>query len=77
MAVDMYNRIFVFSQTQADEKKSIEGKSTKFGSVIVNGVSKQYTSIALDLDQVRQRYPDAKKLIEGDIRHIRYTEPLE
>lgn len=73
MLPDLYHRVFVFSKTQMDQKKEIMGKNVKLGTVIVNGVNKPYTDIVLNMNSVR--FSDTKKLIEGDIRKIRYTEP--
>lgn len=72
MPVDMYHRIFVFSSEQMAQKKKIEGKNASFGTVIVNGANKTYTDIVVDMSKAKA---DAQKLIEGDIRKIRYTEP--
>lgn len=71
--MDMYNRIFVFSQQQMNQRKAIEGSNVQFGTVYVNGIPKKYTDMVISMDQVP--FADAKKLIEGDFRSIRYTEP--
>lgn len=73
--MDMYNRTFVFSLTQMNEKKKIEGQNASFGTVFVNGVAKTYTDIVLTMDKVK--YADARKLISGDIRKIRYITPAD
>ena len=76
MAADMYNRIFVYSAQQAAALKQINEKNGDryhLGTVIVNGAEKQFTSIVRDMSEVK--YSDAKKLIEGDIRHIKYKSP--
>lgn len=72
---DLYNRVFIFSQEQMKQKRKIEGKNTSFGTVIVNGVKKTYTDIVTDIKDVS--FSDAQKLIEGDIRKIKYTEPAD
>lgn len=70
---DLYHRIFIFSKEQMEQKKAIEGKNAKFGTVIVNGAKRTYTDIVLSMDSVA--FSDAQKLIEGDIRKIRYETP--
>lgn len=70
---DVYNRVFIFSQEQMKQKQQIEGKNASFGTVIVNGTKKTYTDIVRNFNDVS--FSDAQKLIEGDIRKIRYTEP--
>ena len=75
MSVDnMYTRTFVFSKTQHDEIIALEGKhdnKVKFGTVIVNGVPHIYTEM---IPTGRQsRYPDARVLIKGDIRKLKFT----
>lgn len=72
---DIYNRIFIFSKEQMEQKKSIEGKNAVFGTVIVNGAKRTYTDIVLSMDSVA--FSDAQKLIEGDIRKIRYDSPAD
>lgn len=74
--VDMYNRIFIYSAQQANDLRTINEKNGDrfhLGSVVVNGVEKKYTAIVRNMNEVS--YSDARKLIEGDIRHIRYTSP--
>ena len=74
--VDMYHRIFIYSAQQAEALKQIHEKNgDKFhlGSVVVNGSEKKYTAIIRDMSE--SQYSDARKLIEGDIRHIKYTGP--
>lgn len=73
---DLYHRIFVYSAQQANALKKIhetDGKRYHLGAVIINGTEHKYTSIVRDMSEVQ--YSDARKLIEGDIRHIKYTSP--
>lgn len=70
---DMYNRVFIFSREQMEQKKKIEGREVQFGTVIVNGTKRIYTDIVLNMNSVK--FSDSQKLIEGDIRKIRYVEP--
>jgi hypothetical protein len=71
--MDLYKRIFIFSKEQMQRRKEIEGKNVRFGTVTVNGVNKVYTDIVLKMDDVK--FSDAQKLVEGDIRKLKYTEP--
>ena len=74
---NIYERTFIFSQQQKDEKTKIEtsngGSKPTFGTVVVRGVSKVYTDIVTPRTQ--SRYADARILISGDIRNIVYTNP--
>lgn len=73
MAVDIYNRIFIFSKEQMKRKKEIEGKNAKFGTVIVKGSSKTYTEI---VRSINSNLPSDYEIItSGDIRHIKYFPP--
>lgn len=73
MADKSYDRIFIFSQEQMDTKKRVEGPRSKFGTVIVGGSPKTYTDIVKSMSKVQ--YGDAKVIIQGDIRTIRYFPP--
>jgi hypothetical protein len=42
----------------------------KFGTVVVNGVPKQFTAMVASI--TRLRYADSKVLISGDMRAIKY-----
>lgn len=74
---NIYERCFVFSREEMDKIVSLETSNgrpaPKLGTVIVNGVQKQYTSIVTSMD--RARYSDSICLIKGDIRTIKYTQP--
>jgi len=75
MTTDIYYRYFVFSRTQMEDIKRREdklGRIPRFGKVIVNGVSKEYTDILTDMKKAV--YPDTIKITEGDIRKLVYTE---
>ena len=73
MAVDIYNRIFIFSKEQMKRKKEIEGKNAKFGTVIVKGSSKIYTEIVRNINSSLPS--DYEIIISGDIRKIKYFPP--
>ena len=72
---NIYHRVFIFSQSQMDEIMKIEKDRGSvppvFGTVIVNGTKKIYTSILTNRNNIR--YPDSRVLIEGDIRTIKHT----
>ena len=75
MTTDIYYRYFVFSRNQMEDIKRREdklGRIPRFGKVIVNGVSKEYTDILTDMKKAV--YPDTIKITEGDIRKLVYTE---
>ena len=68
----MYQRYFVYSAEEEALKTKINGQNASFGTVIVRGVPKRYTSIVTDLSKTRA---DALVVIKGDIRKIKYTPP--
>jgi hypothetical protein len=68
----------MFSKDHYDKTLSIEKKSGsnyKFGTVTVNGFPKVFTSITRNPESYTKVYSDAKVVVSGDIRKIRYTEP--
>ena len=74
---NIYARSFIFSNKQMQDRIDIEtskgGKKPSFGTVIVKGVPKIFTEI-LTVGS-KSRYADARTLITGDIRSIRYNDP--
>lgn len=68
----MYYRYFVYSAEEEALRQKINGVNAKFGTVIVKGVPKRYTSIVAAMQDAK---PDALVLIKGDIRKIKYTPP--
>lgn len=77
-STDINFRYFMFSKEDYDKKTEIEkraGNNYKFGTVMVNGFPKKFTMITRNPESYTQRYGDAKVIISGDIRKIRYTEP--
>ena len=68
----MYYRYFLYSSEEETLKMQINGTNAKFGTVIVNGVPKRYTSIVSSMENAKS---DAIVLIKGDIRKIKYTPP--
>ena len=76
---DINFRYFMFSKEHYDKILEIEkkaGNNYKFGEVIVNGFPKKFTTIVRDPQTYTNRYSDAKVIISGDIRKIKYNEPL-
>ena len=68
----MYYRYFVYSAEEEALKEKVHGRNAKFGTVVVRGIPKRYTSILTDLADSR---PDAIVVTKGDIRKIKYTSP--
>ena len=70
MVTSMYQRYFVYSAEEESLRIKIHGRNATFGTVIVNGVPKRYTSILSDISKAK---PDAIVVTKGDIRKINYT----
>lgn len=68
----IYYRYFVYSAEEEDIRKRVHGENVSFGTVIVNGVAKRYTSIVTDPANTKS---DALIVCKGDIRKIKYTPP--
>lgn len=72
MVQSMYYRYFVYSAEEESLRIKLHGQNTSFGSVVVRGVPKKYTSIVTDMANTK---PDAIVVAQGDIRKIKYTPP--
>jgi hypothetical protein len=70
----MYNRYFIYSDTENKRMQSVYGSNYTPGSVIVRGVAKPYTSIISDPSKMST---DAIVVTKGDIRKIKYSEPTK
>lgn len=68
----MYYRYFVHSMEEEDLRIKTFGPNVEFGTVIVNGIPKKYTSIVTSMDKAKS---DAIIVTKGDIRKIKYTTP--
>lgn len=68
----MYYRYFVYSAEEEALRQKIHGINASFGTVIVRGVPKRYTSIVTDMNNTR---PDSLVVCKGDIRKIKYMPP--
>lgn len=68
----LYYRYFVYSSTEEDMRIKLNGQNAAFGTVIVRGVPKRYTSIVADMSKTNA---DAIIVTQGDIRKIKYTPP--
>lgn len=66
----MYYRYFVYSDEEAAIRKKVHGNNASFGTVVVRGVPKAYTSIVTDPKDAKS---DAIIITKGDIRKIKYT----
>jgi hypothetical protein len=65
---------FIFSKEQMDMKRALakkRGKNLSLGSVIVNGIAKQYTDIVEDPSNTR--YVDSVLVTKGYLKDIKYT----
>lgn len=72
MVPSLYYRYFVYSSEEELLKIKLHGNNAKFGTVVVRGVPKRYTSIVSDINNTK---PDAIVITKGDIRKIQYTPP--
>lgn len=70
MISSMYQRYFVYSAEEEALRIKIHGRNATFGTVMVNGAPKRYTSIVTDMSKARS---DAIVVIKGDIRKLNYT----
>ena len=68
----MYYRYFIYSAEEEELRKKVHGSNASFGTVIVRGIPKRYTSIVTDPNKSKA---DALVVIKGDIRKIKYTPP--
>ena len=78
MAFSIYERCFVYSPTQKEDlfrfRQTNSTRQIKLGTVIVNGVPKDYTDMITDMS--RSRYSDSILIAKGDIRRMKFTEPV-
>lgn len=68
----MFYRYFVYSAEDEALRIKLYGINADFGTVIVRGVPKKYTSIVRDPADTKA---DAIIVTSGDIRKIKYTHP--
>ena len=68
----LYYRYFVYSSEEEALRIKLYGENVSFGTVVVRGVPKRYTSIVTDLKNTKS---DAIVVTKGDIRKIKYTPP--
>ena len=68
----MYYRYFVYSAEEEALRQKVYGNNASFGTVIVRGIPKRYTSIVTDINNSKS---DSIVVCKGDIRKIRYTPP--
>lgn len=75
---NIYERCFIYSREQYNRIMSVNkktGRKFAFGKVIINGIPKIYTDKLVSMDKAV--FADSILLIKGDIRKIKYTEPIE
>ena len=68
----LYYRYFVYSSEEEALRQKLHGNNASFGTVVVRGVPKRYTSIVADIKDTK---PDAIIVARGDIRKIQYNPP--
>lgn len=68
----LYYRYFIYSSEEEALRQKLYGQNASFGTVVVRGNPKRYTSIVKDLKDTK---PDAIIVTKGDIRNIKYTHP--
>lgn len=68
----MYYRYFVYSAEEEARRMRIHGNDASFGTVVVKGVPKRYTSMTASTDNLPS---DALIVTKGDIRKIKYNPP--
>lgn len=68
----MYFRYFIYSAEEEALKQKVHGINAQFGTVVVHGVPKRYTSIVTDLNNTKA---DSLIVCKGDIRKIKYNPP--
>lgn len=71
--MSLYERYFVYSQDQKNELFNVlkSAKRPKLGTVVVNGVAKEYTDIIVDMKKAR--FADTILVAKGDIRKMKFT----
>lgn len=78
MTFSIYERCFVYSPTQKDDlirtRQINSTRKIKLGTVIINGVPKDYTDMITDMSKAR--YSDSILVAKGDIRRMKFTEPV-
>lgn len=82
MASDsLYTRYFMFSYEHYKKIQEMSAKNgvlnPQLGKVMVAGNYKKYTFMTRDPESYSSRYSDAKVIMSGDIRKIRYVEPSD
>lgn len=73
---DLYTRYFMFSNEHLKKIKDLAAKNgernPELGKVLVAGKYKKYTYMTNDPESYCVRYSDAKTVVSGDIRKIKY-----
>lgn len=78
---DLFTRYFLFSQSHYDKIKEIERRAGnvnyKPGTVLVGGYYRPFTSMETRPEKYTQMHGDAKTVLVGDIRKVKYTNPVK
>ena len=73
---DLYTRYFMFSNEHLNKIKELARKNgemnPKLGKVLVSGNYKKFTHMTNDPESYCRRYSDARTVVSGDIRKIKY-----
>lgn len=73
---DLYTRYFMFSNEHLNKIRELASKNgdmnPKIGKVLVHGNYKKYTFMTNNPDVYSSRYADARIVVSGDIRKIKY-----
>ncbi len=74
--MDLYMRYFMFSNEHLNKIKELAIKNgdmnPKLGKVLVAGNYKKFTHMTNDPESYSRRYSDARVILSGDIRKIKY-----
>ena len=74
--MDLYTRYFMLSNEHLNIIKELARKNgdmnPKLGKVLVAGNYKKYTHLTNDPESYSRRYSDARVVLSGDIRKIKY-----
>jgi len=68
----LHQRYFIYSAEEEAIRKQIHGNNASFGTVVVNGIHKRYTSIVTDPKNSRA---DAIVVASGNINKMKFTTP--
>ena len=70
--MSIHERYWIYSAEEENLRKKIHGPNASFGTVIVNGIPKRYTSIVTD---PKNSKTDAIVVAKGNISKVKFTSP--